>query len=97
MSVTITLTPAQETRLEQEARKSGITVDELVLRTLQEKFPLEADEDVKALQLIEQWLLEAPKTLEDKRAAEADLTTFQQALNQTRRDAGARVLYPEAR
>ena len=47
-----------------------------------------------ALALIEEWLSQAPTDPDEIRAAEEDLQAFQKALNQTRKEAGARILYP---
>jgi predicted transcriptional regulator len=94
MSLVIHLPPAQETRLEEEARKNGISVSELVQQALAERFPVLREEDAQALALIEQWIAEAPTDPEEVREAERDLREFQQAVNQTRRSAGARIIYP---
>lgn len=50
-----------------------------------------------ALELVERWIAEAPKDIdaEADEEADADLRELQQALNATRRQAGARVLYPD--
>ncbi len=47
-----------------------------------------------ALALIEEWLSQAPTEAGEIRAAEEDLREFQKALNETRKEAGARILYP---
>lgn len=96
MSLVIHLPPAQETRLEEEARKEGVSVDELVQRTLAEKFPVVPDENAQALRLIEQWISEAPTDPEQVKEAQDDLSKFQQSLNQTRKAAGARLIYPDS-
>jgi len=95
MSIVIDLPPAQETRLRQEAHKAGITASELILRTLAERFPVLPDEDARALALIEQWISEAPVDPQRQKEAEEDLLEFQRSINQTRRAAGARLLYPD--
>ena len=94
MSVTIDLPERMEARLEEEARKEGVTVNELIYRAIAEKFAVEPDEQVKALQQIEQWLAEAPTDPDQIAAAEADLNEFQRAINHTRQAAGARLAYP---
>ena len=53
------------------------------------------EEENPALALVERWLAEAPTDAEGVEEAEADLLEFQQALNETRRAAGARILYPD--
>ena len=95
MSLVINLPPAQEMRLHQEAQKEGISASELVQRTLAERFPLFSEEDAKALALIEQWIAEAPADPQQKQEADADLREFQRAINQTRQEAGARIIYPD--
>lgn len=95
MTLAIDFAPAQEARLQQEARKAGVSVDELVRRTLAEKFPVLSDEAAQTLRFIEQWIAEAPTDPDELAEAEKDLRELQQALNQTRREAGARLLYPE--
>jgi hypothetical protein len=97
MALVIDLAPEQERRLHQEAQKEGISTTELVQRTLAERFPVLSDEDAKALALIEQWIAEAPTDSQQKREAEADLHEFQVAINQTRQEAGARILYPDVK
>jgi hypothetical protein len=96
MAIVVELPHAQELRLQQEARKYGITADELIRRTLVERFPVEADETARALALIDQWILEAPTDPKGQQEAEEDLREFQAAINQTRRIAGARILYPDS-
>ena len=94
MSLVIDLPPTQVIRINREAQKKGISASELIQRTLDEHFPIEADEDSKALALIEQWISEAPADPQQQQEAEADLLEFQRAINQTRRQAEARILYP---
>lgn len=94
MSLVINLPPEQETRIQEEAQKEGVTVAELVQRTLAERFPVALDENAQALALIEQWISEAPTDSAAIREAEEDLRQFQRSLNQTRKEAGARLLYP---
>ncbi len=60
MSLVIDLPAAQETRLQEEAHRAGVTVNELVYQAIAEKFPVALDENAQALRLIEQWIAEAP-------------------------------------
>ena len=55
------------------------------------------DSENPALELVERWIAEAPKDgdAEADDEANADLRELQQALNATRRQAGARILYPD--
>ena len=94
MSFVIDLPLAQEARLQEEARRAGVTVNELVSRSVAEKFPVALDESAQALQLIERWIAEAPTDPERLKEAEEDLRGFQRAINETRRESGARLLYP---
>ncbi len=48
-----------------------------------------------ALALVERRLAEAPTDPEEITAADADLREFQLAINETRAQAGARILYPD--
>ena len=59
-----------------------------------EKFPVTLDENAQALGLIEQWIAEAPTDPDQVKEAEEDLRSFQRSLNQTRTEAGARLVYP---
>lgn len=95
MSILIDLPPAQELRLRVEAQKNGISATELIQRTLSERFPAEHSEDTDALALIEQWISEAPSDAESQSEAESDLREFQHSINETRRAAGSRILYPD--
>ena len=53
------------------------------------------EEENPALALVERWLAEAPTDAEGIEEAEGDLLEFQQALNETWRAAGARIMYPD--
>ena len=55
----------------------------------------EAHDNAESLAIIERRLAEAPTDPEEIAEAEADLLEFQQAMNATRREAGARILYPD--
>ena len=96
MAIVIDLPPVQELRLNQEAKRNGISAVELIQRTLAERYPVESDEDANALALIDQWIAEAPTDPQAQKEAEEDLLEFQRAINQTRQAAGARILYPDA-
>ena len=93
MSLTIELLPSQETQINEEAQRAGITASELIQRALAERFPVLSDEDMQALALIEEWISEAPTDPEQQSEAEADLREFQNSINQTRREAGACLPY----
>ena len=49
-----------------------------------------------ALALVEQWLAQTPDDAAQIEEAEKDLGEIQAALNATRQQAGARILYPES-
>lgn len=95
MSIVIDLPNSQEARLRTEAARVGISVSELVTRTIAERFPTPTEDDAQALALIEQWLSQVPTEPDQIRAAEEDLLEFQRAINATRREAGARIIYPD--
>jgi hypothetical protein len=97
MSLVIDLPPAQESQLKREAERQGTTVDELVSRSVARLFPTLDEETVRAIELIDQWIASAPTDPEKIREAEEDLLTFQRAINETRANAGARLLYPDVK
>ncbi len=53
------------------------------------------EEENPALVLVERWLAEAPTDAASIEEAEDELCELQLALNETRRAAGARILYPD--
>lgn len=94
MSLVIKLPVLQEKRIHREAQKAGVSANKLIQRTLAEHFPDDIDEDAKALALVEQWISEAPTTPQQQQEAKDDLIEFQKAINQIRKQAGSRILYP---
>lgn len=60
------------------------------------KVPLPDPRNAASIALLESWIAEAPATPESVRAAEEELQEFQRNLNQLRKEAGARPLYPDA-
>ena len=78
-----------------EARKRGISSGGLSERTLADHVPAVPDEDSDALAMIERWISEAPTDPQMREEAEDVLREFQRSINQTRRDAGSRILYPD--
>ena len=48
-----------------------------------------------ALALVQEWLSQVPTDPDEIREAEEDLRELKKALNKTRREAGARLLFPE--
>jgi hypothetical protein len=95
MNLIIDLPQPVGAQLEAAANKAGVSVNEIVYRTIAEKVPVDLDEDVQALRLIEQWISEAPTQPDQVEEAEADLREFQRAINQKRTEANARLVYFE--
>ena len=104
MTLTINLTPEQHSRLEAEARRRGVPPEERAEEIVRQHFaavshetqPGTADSgDAASIALLESWLREDATDDPDAiRAAEEDLAEFKRAMNETRRDAGARILSP---
>ena len=101
MSLVIELPPLVESRLEAEAQRSGISPAELVVQVVNKTFASALDlEEQKRLNassiaLLQSWIAEAPTEPEDVKEAEQDLREFKQNLNASRKEAGARLLFPE--
>ncbi len=49
-----------------------------------------------SIALLKSWIAEAPVDAEEIRAAEEELREFQRNINLPRKEAGARLIYPEA-
>jgi len=91
-------------RIEEEARKAGVTPAEIAAQALAKTFsppPFDAEEQKRqnaaSIALLEEWLEEAnrPRTPEELAEAEADLKELMRNLNAPRKEAGARLLFPE--
>ena len=98
MTLAIELNPEEEARLQVLAQRRGVAPEDYVRLLLAEQpFP-RSEEIVKnaaSIALLEKWLAEAPTDPEAIAEAEADLREFKHQMNLTRREAGARLLYPE--
>ena len=69
-------------------------MSELIVQAVNKQFPPLDDETVRSIALMKQWMSEAPTTPEAIAEAEADLLEFKKAINETRRMAGARLIFP---
>jgi uncharacterized spore protein YtfJ len=102
MPLVIDLPDAIEQRLEDEARRTGVSVQDIAVRIIKEKYPsahiVDTEEQKRlnqsSIDLIQSWL-NAPKTPEEKEEAEKGFEEFKRNMNETRKIAGARLLYPE--
>lgn len=110
MTLVLDLPRPVEDRIEQEARKAGVSPAELVAEVVKNTFtasttaatPAFDPEEQKRLNaptiaLLESWLAEGekPRTEEELAEAEEDLKTLMRNLNATRREAGERLLFPD--
>ena len=96
MSMTIDFSPQEEATLAAAAQQTGVAPAEYVRKLVQEHLPATnpSGED-PTIVLLEAWIAQAPTDPEAVREAEEDLDEFMRNMNQTRREAGARLLYPE--
>jgi hypothetical protein len=53
------------------------------------------EKNATSIALLESWLADAPKTPEEKEEAERGFKEFKRNMNEPRKIAGARLLYPE--
>jgi hypothetical protein len=53
------------------------------------------EKNAASIALLRSWLDDAPKTLEEKEEAERGFAEFKRNMNEPRKIAGARLLYPE--
>ena len=94
MDITINLPQPVEARLAEAAHREGVSVSEIAYRAIAEKYPTAQDGTAEALRLLERWMADVPTDPEAIREAEEDLREFQHAINQTRRELGASLVYP---
>ena len=98
MTLTIELTPEEESRLQALAQQKGIHPAEYARKLVTEQLPAlegKAAENAASIALLEAWLGEAPSGPESLQEAEEDLKEFKHNMNRYRQEAGARLLYPE--
>ena|SRR5579872_2515680 len=103
MSYLIDLPPPVEARIEQEARKAGVSPAELVADVVCKNFGMTIDpEEQKRLNapsvaLLQTWLAEAekPRTAQEEAEAEEDMQDLMRNLNAPRREAGERLHFPD--
>jgi hypothetical protein len=92
-------TPEQLARLleqlSREKRYRIVEVKEDEESTAQDT-PLPDPKNAASIALLKSWIAQAPTDPEEIRAAEEELREFQRNMNQPRKEAGARLLYPEA-
>jgi hypothetical protein len=95
MTLTITLTQEEETRLRAAAHKAGIDPAELVRQLVTASLPPTPHENAASIALLQSWLAEeATDDLDEGRQAQEELDAFKRAMNAERERAVARRLYP---
>ena len=95
MTLTITLTHEEETRLRTAAHKAGIDPAELVRQLVTTYLPPTPHENAASIALLQSWLAEEATADQDEvRQAQEELDAFKRAMNAERERAGARRLYP---
>ena len=102
MSYVIDLPRPVEARIEEEARKAGISPAELLADVVRKSFGMAVDaEDQKRLnapsiELLQSWLAEAekPRAPESEFKAEEEMEAFMRNLNAPRIEAGERLHFP---
>jgi aryl-alcohol dehydrogenase-like predicted oxidoreductase len=102
MSLAIDLPEPVEARLEEEAQKAGLTpaqlAAEFVTRNLAPAIDAEKQKQLNdpSIALLQRWLAESETAdPEEIRQAEEDLREFKRNLNAPRKQAGARLLFPD--
>ena len=97
MSMTIDFSPQEEATVADAARQAGVAPAEYVRKVVKEHLPPATvdSEPNPFLARLEARLAQAPTDPEKIREAEEDLAEFMRNMNQTRREAGERLLYPE--
>lgn len=82
-------------QLSREKRYRLVEVEESE-ETAEQEAALPDPANAASIALLKSWIAQAPTDPEAIRAAEEDLREFQRNMNQPRKEAGARLLYPEA-
>jgi len=100
MTLTIDLSPAEEEQLASLAHERGIAPEQLVKSLVTEVLPAtrpeRTPENDPTLALLRKWAEEdATDDPEELRQAEQDLLEFKRNMNRWRKEAGARLLFPE--
>lgn len=98
MSLQIDLSPEEEARLQELAARRGIAPAECARQLVSEHLtPVEEEvrRNAASITLLESWLAEAPTDPQTIEEAEQDLREFKHNMNLPRREAGARLHYPE--
>jgi hypothetical protein len=97
MALIIHLTPSEEARLEEAARREGLDPAELARKLVAERLPPLApdQEEDQTLTLFAQWDREdAAMTPEEIEEAKREAEEFKRSINAERARAGARIMYP---
>jgi hypothetical protein len=82
MTLTITLTPEEETRLRAAAHKAGIDPAELVRQLVTASLPPTPHENAASIALLQSWLAEeATDDPDEMRQAQEELDAFKRAMN----------------
>ncbi len=104
MTLTIDLTPAEEARLADAARRAGLAPAEAARKLVTEHLPPIKDERTReeiarnapSISLLRSWLAEeATDDPDEIRRAEEELAEFKRKMNANRAATGERLLYPD--
>jgi len=102
MSLMIELPQPVEARLKEEAQKAGVSPAELAAEFVKKTLTPTIDggeqkrRNAPSIALLQQWLKEGETAdPEAVRQAEEELRRFKRAMNAPRKEAGARLLFPE--
>ena len=106
MNLVIEVPRPVEARIEEEAHRAGVSPAELVAGLVRERFapaPVGPEEqkmrNAPSIALLERWLAETGGEAlnpEELRRAEEEAEQFKRGLDAPRKEAGARLLFPEA-
>jgi hypothetical protein len=101
--MSLNVSPQTEARLVAAARQEGLDPGIFIERLLNQYHPGERaiplrsvdPENDASIALLESWIAAAPTDPAAIREAEEDLAEFKRNMNATRREAGARILFPQ--
>jgi chaperonin GroEL (HSP60 family) len=104
MNLVIDIPEVVQDRIRREAQRVGVSTTDLVKGIVLDRFaptPVDADAQKRlntaSISLLQKWLDESETDdPEELRRAEEEARQFKRNLNAPRRDAGARLLFPDA-
>ena len=98
MTLQIELRPQTEAWIQDQARQYGVEPAEVVQRLVEAQLSKEAAPHIEdpTIELLRSWIDEdSTEDPDEIRDAEKKLLEFKRAMNTPRREAGARLLFPE--